>query len=89
MLTRAARADLFGDAINEGVVVGPGRVTVATLTGMDNHVIDGVVEKSAGTLGGLSHFVRRVQNGYVRSYALSVLSGVLLLLVAVLAVNFA
>jgi NADH-quinone oxidoreductase subunit L len=89
VLTRAARADLFGDAINEGVVVGPGRVTVATLTGMDNHVIDGVVEKSAGTLGGLSHFVRRVQNGYVRSYALSVLSGVLLLLVAVLAVNFA
>ena len=31
--------------------------------------------------------LRRVQNGYVRSYALSVLGGVLLVVLALLAVN--
>ena len=36
--TRAARQDLYGDAINEGLVVDPGRSLVSGLTTMDRHV---------------------------------------------------
>ena len=38
-------------------------------------------------MGGLSRTLRRVQNGFVRSYALSVLGGALLLVLILLAVN--
>ena len=39
-------------------------------------------------IAGLSSQVRRLQNGFVRSYALSVLVGALLVVLALLAVNF-
>ncbi len=87
--TRAARVDLYGDAINDAVVVHPGSRLVSGLTTMDRVGIDGAVEGSAATLGGLSGVLRRVQNGYVRSYALSLLGGVLLVVLALLAVNLA
>ena len=86
--TKAARQDLYGDAINEGLVVAPGRALVSGLTTMDRHAIDGGVEGGALMIAGLSSQVRRVQNGFVRSYALSVLAGALLVVLALLAVNF-
>jgi NADH-quinone oxidoreductase subunit L len=86
--TRAARQDLYGDAINEGLVVAPGRSLVSGLTTMDRHAVDGGVEGSAFMIAGLSNQVRRLQNGFVRSYALSVLVGALLVVLALLAVNF-
>ena len=85
---RAARQDLYGDAINEGLVVAPGRSLVSGLTTMDRHAVDGGVEGSAFMIAGLSGQVRRLQNGFVRSYALSVLVGALLVVLALLAVNF-
>jgi NADH-quinone oxidoreductase subunit L len=88
-VTRAARADLYGDAINDGLVVAPGRATVRTLTSIDDHGVDGTIEGGAATLGGLSGFGRRIQNGFVRSYALSVVGGALLIVLALLAVSFA
>ena len=39
--------------------------------------------------GGMSQTFRRVQTGFVRSYALSVLAGALLVVLALLAVNLA
>jgi NADH-quinone oxidoreductase subunit L len=87
--TRAARADLYGDAINDELVIRPGGRLVSGLTTIDRHGIDGVVEGGALALGGTGTVLRRVQNGFVRSYALSVLGGVLLVVVALLAVNFA
>ncbi|MBA3780761.1 MAG: NADH-quinone oxidoreductase subunit L [Nocardioides sp.] len=87
--TRAARADIYGDAINDAFVVQPGSRLVSGLTTMDRVGIDGAVEGGAATLGGLSGVLRRVQNGYVRSYALSLLGGVLLVVLALLAVNLA
>ena len=44
---------------------------------------------AAATLavGGFSGVMRRLQNGYVRSYALSLLGGALLVVLALLAVN--
>jgi NADH-quinone oxidoreductase subunit L len=89
LATRAARADLYGDAINQEVVVGPTTALIGALTVFDRTVIDGVFEGGAMATGGLAARFRRVQNGYVRSYALSVLAGVLLVVLALLAVNFA
>ncbi len=89
VLTRAARADLYGDAINDGVVVGPGRALVGALVTADRAAVDGVVEGGAATANLLSRLSRRIQNGYVRSYALSVFGGVLVVVLALLAVNLA
>jgi NADH-quinone oxidoreductase subunit L len=85
--TRAARADLYGDAINDAVVVRPGAALVGGLATFDRVGVDGVVEGGASAVGGLSTTMRRVQNGFVRSYALSLLGGALLVVLALLAVN--
>ena len=85
--TRAARADLYGDAINDAVVVRPGASLVGGLTTFDRVGVDGVVEGGSAAVGGISSTLRRVQNGFVRSYALSLLAGALLLVLALLAVN--
>lgn len=87
--TRAARQDLYGDAINDTLVVDPGRRVVGGLVTMDRVLIDGTVEGGSAAVGGFSGVFRRVQNGFVRSYALSVLGGVLLIVLALLAVNLA
>jgi NADH-quinone oxidoreductase subunit L len=87
--TRAARQDLYGDAINDTLVVGPGRNLVGGLVTMDRVGVDGVVEGGSAAVGGFSGVFRRIQNGFVRSYALSVLGGVLLVVLALLAVNLA
>ncbi|WP_191278662.1 NADH-quinone oxidoreductase subunit L [Nocardioides flavus (ex Wang et al. 2016)] len=85
--TRAARADLYGDAINDAVVVRPGAGLVGGLTAFDRRGVDGAVEGGSLAVGGLSSTLRRVQNGFVRSYALSLLGGALLVVLALLAVN--
>ncbi|WP_242494628.1 NADH-quinone oxidoreductase subunit L [Nocardioides zhouii] len=87
--TRAARADLYGDAINDAVVVRPGASLVGGLTTFDRVGVDGAVEGGSSAVGGISTTMRRLQNGFVRSYALSVLAGALLVVLALLAVNLA
>jgi NADH-quinone oxidoreductase subunit L len=86
-LTKAARNDLYGDAINDAVFSNPGKSTAAVLDAIDRHGIDGVVEGGSAATGGLSEVLRKLQNGFVRSYALSLLSGALLVVVALMAVN--
>ena len=87
-VTKAARADIYGDAINEGLVVEPGRQLVSGLVSFDRHGADGLFTGGSATVGALGSVLRRAQNGFVRSYALSVLGGVLLVVIALLAVNF-
>jgi NADH-quinone oxidoreductase subunit L len=77
--TRAARADLYGDAVNEAVLMRPGQYLTRTLVWTDNKVVDGAVNGTAAGVGGLSARMRRWQSGYVRSYALSMLLGVVVL----------
>ena len=88
-VTRAARADVYGDAINDELVVKPGKGLVAGLLTFDRSVIDGLFTGGALTVGGIGTLARRLQNGFVRSYALSLLGGVLLVILALLAVNLA
>jgi len=89
VLTRAARADLYGDAINEGLFMRPGDEFVNGLVHFDDHGIDGFVDGTAGSIGGMSGAFRRLQTGYVRSYALSILGGAVIVVLALLAVNLA
>ena len=85
--TRAARADLYGDDINDTLVVAARRRAGRSLTSIDKVGVDGVVEGGAPGVGGIGLILRRMQNGYVRSYALSLLGGALLVVLALLAVN--
>jgi len=86
-LTRAARADLYGDAINEGVFMRPGQYLTRSLVYFDNRGVDGAVNGVAALVGGTSGRIRRFQTGFVRSYALGILGGALLLVLSLLAVN--
>jgi NADH-quinone oxidoreductase subunit L len=87
LVTRAARADLYGDALNEELLMRPGDRFVTGLVGFDDRGIDGAVDGTGAAFAGMSARFRRLQTGYVRSYALSVLGGSLLVVVALLAVN--
>jgi NADH-quinone oxidoreductase subunit L len=88
-VTRAARADIYGDAINDELVVKPGKSLTSGLLIFDRSVVDGLFTGGAVTAGGVGALLRRAQNGFVRSYALSILGGVLLVVLALLAVNLA
>ena len=89
LATRAARADLYGDALNEAAFMRPGQYLTRSLVFFDNRGVDGVVNGTAALVGGTSGRVRRWQTGFVRSYALSMLGGALLIVVALLAVTLA
>ena len=83
------RVMTYGDAINDGLVVTPGRHLVSGLTTMDRVGVDGAVMGGSAAVGGLAGVLRKVQNGFVRSYALSLLAGVLLVVATLMAVNLA
>ncbi|HEX6877643.1 MAG TPA: NADH-quinone oxidoreductase subunit L [Nocardioidaceae bacterium] len=89
VVTRAARADLYGDAVNEALLMRPGDRFVGGLKDFDDQGVDGFVDGTATAFGGLSDRMRRWQSGFVRSYALSLLSGAVLVLAVLLAVNVA
>jgi len=86
-LTRAARANLYTDAANEKIFMRPGQWLTRMLVFADNNVIDGGVRALAAGIGGLSGRMRRTQTGYVRSYALSMLGGAVLIAGALLLVR--
>ncbi|RHW26580.1 NADH-quinone oxidoreductase subunit L [Nocardioides immobilis] len=86
-VTKAARADLYGDAINDGLVVRPTGQLVTALVASDRGVVDGAFTGGATVVGGIGQGLRRLQTGYVRSYALSVLGGALILVLTLVAVN--
>lgn len=88
-LTRAGRNELYGNEVNETLVVGPGRQLTAGLATFDRSVVDGGAMGTAASIGGLSQALRRAQNGFVRSYALSLLGGAALVLLALVVVNLA
>jgi NADH-quinone oxidoreductase subunit L len=78
VLTRAARQDFYQDAVNESVAMRPGQYLTRFLVFFDNRVVDGAVNATAAAFGGGSARMRRWQTGFVRSYALSMLAGAVL-----------
>ena len=87
VLTTAGRNELYGDAFNDAVIVGPGKRFNAGLATFDSAVVDGGSVGFASSIRGLSGRMRLAQNGFVRSYALSVLAGAALVLLALVVVN--
>lgn len=74
-LTVAARADLYGDAFNERVFAIPGARLTAGLVRAEDRGLGAVPAGVGAGVTGLSVLARRGQNGFVRSYALSILAG--------------
>jgi NADH-quinone oxidoreductase subunit L len=83
----AARANLYGDMFNETIFEKPGLYLTRALVYLDNRGIDGLVNGLAALVGGSSGRLRRTQTGFVRSYALSILTGALVIVAAMLAVT--
>jgi NADH-quinone oxidoreductase subunit L len=86
-VTVAARKDLYGDAINESLLMRPGQWLTRLSVYFDNRGVDGLVNTLAATMGGTSGRVRRLENGFVRSYALLMFFGAVLLVGALLLVR--
>jgi NADH-quinone oxidoreductase subunit L len=86
-LVTAARRNLYGDAVNETVFEKPGTYLTRALVYFDNKGIDGLVNGLAAAVGGGSGRLKRAQTGFVRTYALSMLGGALLVAVAFLVVR--
>ena len=83
ILTQAARNDLYQDSVNEGVFMRPGIHLTRSLVFADNAGVDGAATGLGRLVAGTSGRWRKVQNGYARSYALTMLVGVVLLVGAV------
>jgi NADH-quinone oxidoreductase subunit L len=87
-ITRAARKNLYADATNEAVLERPGLWLTRALVYLDNKGVDGVVNGLAAAFGGGSGRLRRLQTGFVRSYALSMMAGAFAVVAVLLAVRF-
>jgi NADH-quinone oxidoreductase subunit L len=86
-LTVAARNDLYGDAFNERALMVPGRRFTKNLVDFDDVAVDGVTRELAALVGSGSQDLRLWQNGFARSYALSMLAGAALIAAAILTVR--
>lgn len=84
VLTRAARRDLLQDDFNHVVLVRGGEHLTRSLVYVDHTLVDGVVNGTAASMGGLSGRLRKLQNGYARSYAVSMFGGAAVLIAATL-----
>jgi NADH-quinone oxidoreductase subunit L len=84
----AARKNLYGDAFNEGLFAHPGEWLSRAAVYFDSRGVDGAVGGIGALLGGSSARLRRLQTGFVRSYAMSMLGGSFVVVAALLAVRF-
>jgi NADH-quinone oxidoreductase subunit L len=86
-LTVAARNELYGNTINESLVMRPGQWLTRLSVYFDNRGVDGLVNSLAALVGGTSGRWRRLQTGFVRSYALSMFFGAVIVVALLLAVR--
>jgi NADH-quinone oxidoreductase subunit L len=86
-LTVAARQDLYGDAFNERAFMRTGQLLTKGLVEIDDDAVDGAADGLAAVVGRISDGFRRLQTGFARSYALSMLAGAALVVAAILAVQ--
>jgi NADH-quinone oxidoreductase subunit L len=87
VFTHAGRNELYGDAFNNAVFVGPGKRFNEGLAVFDSGFVDGSAMGTASAFRGISSWARLAQNGFVRSYALGLLGGAALVLIALVVVN--
>ncbi|KUP98068.1 NADH-quinone oxidoreductase subunit L [Thermobifida cellulosilytica] len=88
-ITVAAREELYGNAINEGLFMRPGQQLTRAAVAFDDHAVDGVVNGVARSVRAASENLRLMQTGFARSYALTMLFGAAVVLATTLGVNLA
>jgi NADH-quinone oxidoreductase subunit L len=76
--TVMGRNDLYGDTVNDVLVVQPTMIAARGLVVADHKVLDGGANGLATAFSGLSGQIRKLQNGQVRTYALTMALGVVL-----------
>ncbi|MEX0913627.1 MAG: NADH-quinone oxidoreductase subunit L, partial [Demequina sp.] len=79
-----ARNDLFQDQINEGLIQRPGQHLMRTMVYADSTVMDGAVNKPSAGLLASGERLRKLQTGRVRSYAATMLVGLVIVVIIVL-----
>lgn len=85
VLTRAARVDMYQDTVNDLALVQPGQYLTRSLVFGDRSVVDGAFTGLGRLSVGLGSVLRRLQSGYARQYAATMLLGLIVLAVVVLA----
>jgi NADH-quinone oxidoreductase subunit L len=83
---RVARADLGGEAVNRGLFERPSRLIAGATVATDARGVDGIVNGLSALIGGTSRRLLTMQTGFVRSYALSILSGAVIVVAALMVV---
>jgi NADH-quinone oxidoreductase subunit L len=78
LATIAARNDLFQDSVNRAVFERPGTHLTRTLVYADAAVVDGAVNGTGGGVAKSGEALRKLQSGKVRSYALMMAAGLLI-----------
>jgi NADH-quinone oxidoreductase subunit L len=73
--TVMGRNELFGNTVNDVLVVQPTMMAARGLTLADTKAIDGGADGLVTVFSGLSNQVRKLQNGQVRTYALTMALG--------------
>ena len=86
-LTRAAREELYGNQVNQALVVTPTLVAAKVASSVDTKGVDGLVNGLAALVGAISGRLRRYQTGFVRTYALSMVGGAVLVVLALVLVR--
>ena len=85
VLTRAARKDLYQDDVSEALLMQPGQYLTRSLVYGDRQVVDGAATGIARLVAGSGEVVRKLQNGFVRSYAATMVAGFVVLAAIALA----
>ena len=83
IFTKIARQDLMQDRFNEAVFMRPGQALTDVLVKTDEAVIDGAVRGVGRATLGSGASLRRIQSGFVRSYAMLILIGAVALVAAI------
>jgi NADH-quinone oxidoreductase subunit L len=83
----AGQKELYGNAFNESALERPGQWLTRLSVYFDNRGVDGLVNSLAALVGGTSGRWRKLQTGFVRSYALSMFFGAAVLVALLLVVR--
>ena len=83
IFTRIARRDLMQDDVNEALFMRPGQALTSALVKLDESVVDGAVHGVGKMALGSGSSLRKLQTGFVRSYAVLILIGAATLIAAI------
>ncbi|WOQ17689.1 NADH-quinone oxidoreductase subunit L [Raineyella sp. W15-4] len=84
VVTRIGRNDLYQDTINAAAFTNTGNGVVTGVVAVDDHAIDAVANGTGTAFAGVGQLFKRVQTGYVRSYALTMVAGSVLIAVVLI-----